>query len=324
MNILYIRCENNQDEYRTPIIPEHVEILIKNGFTIYVETSKNRIYTDIEYFNKGAIITTEKWYLFKNALIIGLKEINLEKLNGHTHMYFSHSFKNQINSKNILNSFKNSNSMLYDFEYFIDSNNKRFLSFGLYAGIAGCILGLLQYLEKLTTGNNIKNLTYFENFKEINFNLNKIKINIIGPYGNVGLGVRSVLDEIGIKYDINIKNNFNDYDILYNCIKLDESCNETWFLPETIVSKKIIICDISCDYSKLNNPIKLYNNNTTWKDPVYSFNEFIDIIAINNLPSLLPKESSDYFSNKVVELLLLPNSDIWKNNEKYFKNLINV
>ena len=239
-------------------------------------------------------------------------------------MYFSHSFKNQINSKNILNSFKNSNSMLYDFEYFIDSNNKGFLSFGLYAGIAGCILGLLQYLEKLTTGNNIKNLTYFENFKEINFNLNKIKINIIGPYGNVGLGVRSVLDEIGIKYDINIKNNFNDYDILYNCIKLDESCNETWFLPETIVSKKIIICDISCDYSKLNNPIKLYNNNTTWKDPVYSFNEFIDIIAINNLPSLLPKESSDYFSNKVVELLLLPNSDIWKNNEKYFKNLINV
>ena len=28
----------------------------------------------------------------KNALIIGLKEINLEKLNVHTHMYFSHSF----------------------------------------------------------------------------------------------------------------------------------------------------------------------------------------------------------------------------------------
>jgi NAD/NADP transhydrogenase alpha subunit len=33
-------------------------------------------------------------------------------------------------------------------------------------------------------------------------------------------------------------------------------------------------------------------------------NEFVDIISISNLPSLMPKESSDYFSEKCVELLL--------------------
>ena len=80
-----------------------------------------------------------------------------------------------------------------------------------------------------------------------------------------------------------------DSDIFYNCIKLEEDYNETWFDENTEFKHPIIICDISCDYMKSNNPIKIYNEKTTWEKPIYNYNNFVDIIAIDNLPSLLPQ-----------------------------------
>ena len=141
--LIYIRSELNLDEHRSPIIPIHVQKLINNGYTIYIESSNNRIYNDDDYKNIGAMITYKKWYDddFAHALIIGLKELsNLEMLNNHNHVYFSHSYKNQKNTEEVLRSFAMSNSTLYDFEYFLDDNNKRIIEFGYYAGYIGCCL----------------------------------------------------------------------------------------------------------------------------------------------------------------------------------------
>ena len=101
--IIYIRNETIKDEYRTPLVPNDVKILIENGFTIYVESNENckRFFKDKEYTDVGAIVTEKKWHEMENLLIIGIKElsdIDLSKLNSHTHMYFSHSF----NKKSIL------------------------------------------------------------------------------------------------------------------------------------------------------------------------------------------------------------------------------
>ena len=87
---IYLRCEENCFEMRAPIVPRDIYILKEEGFTIYVETSKNRIYKDDEYAFEGAILTTKKWYdpLFKNALIIGLKDVvELDKLSNHNFEY---------------------------------------------------------------------------------------------------------------------------------------------------------------------------------------------------------------------------------------------
>jgi alanine dehydrogenase len=56
INIIYLRCEINENEKRTPIIPTHVPKLLENGFVVYVETSKNRVFTDNEYLNEGAYV----------------------------------------------------------------------------------------------------------------------------------------------------------------------------------------------------------------------------------------------------------------------------
>ena len=334
-NIIYIRKESIDNEYRTPLIPNDIKILIDYEYIIYVESCLNRIYKDAEYKKCGAIITSEKWYesKFNNAIIIGIKELdNLEKLNNNTHIYFSHTFKNQINSEYILKQFINSNSQLYDFEYFLE-NNKRLIAFGYYSGLVGAILGLKQYFNKLSESKILKNVilnlhpwnSFNDIYNYVKDDINKnISIAIIGSNGRCGNGVRLILDKLNLEYtsidrtsDIS---NLKNFDIVYNCILLDEKYDKVWFDKKTNFEKDIVIVDISCDYSKINNPIKIYNNSTTWKEPIFKYNKYVDIIAIDNLPSLLPKESSDYFSNKLTELLLQFNED--PNN--YWKNTLNI
>lgn len=352
MNIIYLRDEYIPNECRTPLTPLDIKKLVNYGFKVYIQYSNKRVYNNDDYknilnknilnknefINDSVVFTNEPWYnnKFKNALIIGLKEIeHLDKLSNHRHLYFSHSYKNQYGSDLILNAFKNSNSIIYDFEYFLYNNKKRIISFGFYAGVVGAALGLLQYAFKKNYNDDISDLKFFNSeddlfriltpFKNDFLNIN---IGIIGFNGNCGKGVIYVLDKLNIAYK-NIEKFSNikefDFDIFYNCILLKPNCNEVFFDKNSIFKKQTTIVDISCDCYVENNPIKIYNECTTWKKPVYNYNDYVDIISICNLPSLLPKESSDYFSNKCVQLLLEMNNDknnYWANCKKeYIKNI---
>ena len=338
--LIYLRAELNENEFRCPLIPLDIKKLIDYGYKVYVESSIYRVYEDVEYEKVGAIITKKSWYdnEFKNALIIGLKEIsNLDKLDKHKHIYFSHTFKNQKNSEIILKAFKDSNSIIYDYEYLLDSNYKRIIAFGFYAGFIGCNIGLMQYYYKKIFKKNIKNLRPFTSKKQLleiigktegikYIDIKNLKIGVIGPHGRCGKGVINVLDYFSLKYD-NItkessKNNLESYDIIFNCIVLNKDLNEVWFDDKTIFSKPLIIVDISCDYNNPSNPIKIYDEATNWEEPVYSYNKYVDIIAINNLPSLLPKDSSNEFSEILIKLLLNFNNSIWENNKNIFLKLI--
>ena len=56
--ILGIREENKYpSEKRVVLIPEHVEQLIKKGYTVLVQSSNKRIYSDEEYVNPLAVVT---------------------------------------------------------------------------------------------------------------------------------------------------------------------------------------------------------------------------------------------------------------------------
>ena len=352
--IIYIRKELNNNEKRTPIIPSDIKILINNNYIIYVESSQNRIFNDEDYEKEGAFITILSWNhpKFSNALIIGLKELdNLNNLNNHQHVYFAHCYKKQNNSIQILKAFKKSNSILYDFEYFLNSNKflKRIISFGFYAGTASAFIGLLQYYSYLMNKKDIKDLEYYDNQEILINDLKNISLEItynstpnpnpqiviIGPNGNCGKGVQYILNQLNLKYDILISSdNINilslkKYNIIFNCILLDENYNNIWFNQDNIseITSLLLIVDISCDNEKLNNPIQLKYPNTTFQNPVYQINEFIKIIAISNLPSFLPKDSSTYFSNKCTQLLLEYSNDIvpvnWINNKNIFYKMVN-
>ena len=198
---IYLRKEYYNNEYRTPLIPNDINILIKNNFIVYVQSSNNRCFEDNEYYINGAIIVYDDWYNYNDCLIIGIKELNfIENLinknnNTYTHLYFSHTYKNQTNSKYILEKFKYSNSILYDLEYFVYDNNKRIITFGYYAGLVGTALGIWQYYNKINNIKNILFLTYWKTFNNMysfisSKIINNIKIAIIGSNGNCGGGVK--------------------------------------------------------------------------------------------------------------------------------------
>ena len=323
---IFIRKEYTQNELRAVLVPEDIPKLLDWGFIVYVESCRNRIYQDEQYFKKGAIVTTSKWFhpFFRDALIIGLKTLtDIERLNKHRHLYFSHSLSNQMDSEKVLKAFSNSKSTLYDFERFVGENGKRLISFGYYAGVVGCILGLSQYHSKTTKNQNIKNINHvklisLKNNIEIFKSLTVVsRIAVLGPNGNVGSGVLDFLNKNGIGYDTFGRNDskdcLTDYDLVFNCVSLNDDSTEIFFSNETTFNKRLVICDISCDNTKPNNAIPLYTKNTTWKEPVYSYNDLVDIISISNLPSLMPKESSSYFSERFVELLMNYGNTVWKN-----------
>jgi saccharopine dehydrogenase (NAD+, L-lysine-forming) len=319
--IIYLRAETYKNEYRVPLVPDDIKTLISHGHTIHVESSSRyRIFADSDYALIGAKITESPWWeQSSDTLIIGLKALdNLDKLNKHTHVYFSHSYRGQTNAKTILSAFAQSGSILYDLEYFHTPAGKRVLAFGLYAGQVGAILGLTQHYNRSHEKADIQDLKPWLSRGEMLESCKPAepRILIIGG-GRCAQGVKDILDEKCISYtqiDKDVFPNISAYDIVFNCILLDPRYNNVWIKSTDIITKPLLIVDISCDYSKLNNPIAIYKEGTTFEAPVFNYNQYISIIAIDNLPSLLPRDSSSEFSNRLSDLLLSYDDSCWKAN----------
>ncbi len=339
---LVIRREIKLNEFRVPIIPNDCARLL-NDFTIYVEKSPDRCFPDSDYEKCGCILINDYTKLdldLDQTLIVGLKELDYtnDKLFRYRHLFFSHTYKNQSDSKYILSKFKKAQGTIYDLEYLVDDNNRRLIAFGYWAGFIGMAISLLQYqsksvnvdlvsLQPLNDYNILINQlkSYANTFKDIN-------VGIIGPNGRCGKGCRFLLDSLSIKYvgygRSDKLNNLTDHDIIINCIKLEKDAELT-IISETMLEKpnKIsIINDVSCDITAENNPIKLKYCLTTFEKPIYKYNDNLDIICIDNLPSLLPIDSSTEFSNKLSELILMINdSEIWSNVEKlYYEKISDI
>jgi saccharopine dehydrogenase (NAD+, L-lysine-forming) len=182
----------------------------------------------------------------------------------------------------------------------------------------GAALGLQEYVQQTKGDDSLKNLTPWSSFERLLKSIPHIdspRIAVLGPNGRCGQGVCTVLKTLGLSYtsfprDSSIER-LEEFDIVYNCILLDEMYSKIWYSEKTPFARPTVIVDISCDYTKLNNPIQLYTKPTTWSEPVYKPNPHVSLIAIENLPSLLPFESSYHFSTSLVPILLNYPGDIW-------------
>lgn len=324
--VIYLRSESNRNEKRTPITPSDCSKLFANGFLLYVQKSRHRVYSDQEYEENGAIITDLPWYdpIFQHSLIIGLKEFpELDRLSQHSHLFFSHSFRKQANSVKIIDVFRSTQSKLFDFEYITDDQNNRLLAFGEYSGLVGAVLGLLFHHHSFLPA-----LSPWTNFDEMVSNIpediskGNPTIAVIGPNGRCGTGVCKILNHFSIPFTPIFKETdkscLTEYDIVYNCILLDPGFKETWITEQTEFSKRVLLVDISCDTTKPNNPFPVYSEATSWTHPTHSvINKSLDIIAIDNLPSLLPRESSDHFSSLLTKIFLSDDTPIYRSIDSF-------
>jgi saccharopine dehydrogenase (NAD+, L-lysine-forming) len=334
---IWLRCETKQFEKRAALAPSAAEKLIKAGYEIYVERDKQRIFHDDEYEKVGCkVVLHNAWpTIAAHIPILGLKELppNRQSLY-HMHIMFGHCYKGQAGWVEDLERFRVGGGMLYDLEFLTDENGRRIAAFGFHAGFAGAAAGALAYAAQ-KKGETLGELEPYENEGKMIEDVKKkleeaggaenVKALVIGALGRCGKGAVDLFQKAGLKDENILKWDLDetakggpfqeilDVDIFVNCIYLQQKI-PNFVAPESIKaagpSRRLsVVVDVSCDTTNPFNPIPIYNVNTTFDKPTVDVevgegNPPMVVVSIDHLPTLLPRESSEQFSNDLVPALL--------------------
>lgn len=187
---------------RVPLTPKQckkVEALYPH-VKVIVQPSPIRAYKDQEFIDEGITVSED---LSICDIIIGVKEVNVEDLiPNKKFMFFSHTFKKQPYNRDLLKAILDKNIQLIDYEILKNTQNKRVIGFGRYAGIVGTYNGFLFYGKKhgcytLKPANQCVNRAEVESeLKRIELPQN-LKVVLTG-FGRVGHGAREILDLLPI------------------------------------------------------------------------------------------------------------------------------
>ena len=348
MTHLWIRSEQRNNEKRVGITPEGAEHLIKNGFEITVENCDSRIIPTSSYRKSGCEIAKKNSWVKapKEAIIFGLKEIlDCSAPLHHRHIMFGHAFKGQNSGISLLRRFKNDGGKLYDLEYLLDKFGKRVAAFGYWAGYAGAAVSLMVWLRQKTNVQSAS-LSHYgdkkELLNELEFTLSTLKkakpsAIVVGALGRVGLGACDLFNDLGVKVtkwdllETARGGPFSEilrHDIFLNCILATKKSPILFSKGDLLSARELtVIGDISCDPDSDYNPIPIYDKPTNWSSPskVLHLDPLLEVMAIDNLPSLLPKESSFDFSSQILPYLKDLNTlktNVWARAEKIFEEKI--
>jgi saccharopine dehydrogenase (NAD+, L-lysine-forming) len=336
---LWLRDEVKKGERRAAITPVVAKKLVDEGFLITVEKSTTRCFQDGDYVASGCrLAETATWKSApKDAIIVGLKELPADNSDlTHQHVFFCHAFKNQGGWKEELQRFARGGGSLFDMEYLTFPNGRRVAAFGRAAGLAGAAVALMAWAAqqdgKVLAGPLEawkSQLHMIANVKEA-LGARKPKAIVLGALGRSGRGAADVLDAVGCdvtRWDIAETKKGGpfpellEYDILVNCILLVDKI-EPFITNEMIAksSKLSVICDVSCDTSNPNNPLPFLNQSSTLETPILKVNDKVQGITIDHLPTLVPVESSEGFSNDLYpHFLTIPKGDVWSRAGKLFQ-----
>lgn len=332
---LWVRAEQRPHEERVGLTPEGAEALIKAGIRVTVEESHVRAIPIDGYLRAGCEIVAENLWPFapEDAIIFGLKELPEDGTPlTHRHIMFGHAYKGQPAGQVLLSRFKAGGGTLYDLEYLVGENGRRVAAFGYWAGYAGAAVALKCWAAQ-ARGEICGPVAVYAGKTELLADL-KAELSglsrpdalIIGALGRVGTGAADLLAAMGAgvtKWDMAETASGGPFpevlqhEIFLNCILAQMGCPV--FVPasaKTDARRLTVIGDIACDPTSDFSPIKVYDRATDWDAPALRVAEHppLDVTAIDNLPSLLPVESSqDYAAQLLPSLLTLARLDegVW-------------
>jgi saccharopine dehydrogenase (NAD+, L-lysine forming) len=335
MTHLWVRAEQRPNEERVGLTPEGAAALVKAGIKVTVEESSVRAIPIDGYKAAGCAIAAENLWpeAPAEAIIFGLKELPEDGTPlTHRHIMFGHAYKGQPAGQILLKRFKAGGGTLYDLEYLVDEAGRRVAAFGYWAGFAGAAISLKCWAAQ-QTGTICGPVSKYPSKQALLDDLKKElpaakrpDAIIIGALGRVGTGAADLctaMDVAVTKWDMAETASGGPFPevlqhaIFLNCILARPGCPV--FVPAAAKSaprKLTVIGDIACDPTSDFSPIKVYDRATDWDAPALRVadNPPLDVMAIDNLPSLLPVESSeDYARQLLPSLLTLQNLDagVW-------------
>lgn len=341
---LWVRAEQRGSEQRVGITPQGVQKMLTAGHSVTVEKSSSRAISIDDYRQTGCYIADEHSWVNApdDAIIFGLKELDAGGPDlKHKHIMFGHAYKGQSDGPALLSRFKNAGGALYDLEYLTQENGRRVAAFGYWAGFAGAAIGLKVWAAQ-QQGNEAgpKSVGVYKSRQALvdelkeDIGFSKPTSIVIGALGRVGTGACDLLETLGLKvtkWDMNETASggpfpqIMQHSIFINCILAGPSVPV--FVPKSAVDEQralTVIADISCDPSSDFNPIPIYSQASTFTDPVTrvrSQPKPLDVTAIDNLPSMLPVESSQDYAEQLLPYLLQLdeiNKDVWQRANTIF------
>ncbi len=326
MTHLWVRAEQRPNEERVGLTPEGAAALIKAGFSVTVEQSHARAIPIEGYRAAGCAIAPEySWAQApREAIIFGLKELPEDGTPlPHRHIMFGHAFKGQHSGRALLERFRVGGGTLYDLEYLVDENARRVAAFGYWAGYAGAAVALKCWAAQ-QQGGICGSVSTYKGKEALLHDLEgdldatgkpRPGAIVIGALGRVGSGASDLCEALGVtptKWDMAETASGGpfpeilNHDIFINCILARPGTPV--FVPKsalTAARKLTVIGDVACDPDSDYNPVPVYEAATDWAAPAIRVHETppLDVMAIDNLPSLLPVEASQDFAAQLLPSL---------------------
>ncbi|WP_299284116.1 saccharopine dehydrogenase [uncultured Tateyamaria sp.] len=327
MTHLWVRAEQRENETRVGLTPQGTVKLIAAGIKVTVEDSDTRCIPTDRYKAAGASIAAQNTWPSapQDAIIFGLKELSDDGTAlPHNHIMFGHAFKGQPTGKVLLERFKAGGGTLFDLEYLVDTDGKRVAAFGYWAGYAGAAVALKCWIAQ-QKGQIAGPVGPYPSSNHLLADLQSDLVDtgthrptalIIGALGRVGTGAGDLCTVMGVattKWDMAETASGGPFpeilrhDIFFNCILARPGTPV--FIPADTphkTRKLTVIGDIACDPDSDFSPIKVYDRTTTWEAPALRVRDTppLDVTAIDNLPSMLPVESSEDYADQLLPSLL--------------------
>jgi saccharopine dehydrogenase (NAD+, L-lysine-forming) len=325
MTHLWVRAEQRPNEERVGLTPEGAAALIAAGIRVTVEKSSVRAIPLAGYIAAGCEIAAENLWpdAPKDAIIFGLKELPEDGTPlTHRHIMFGHAYKGQPAGRVLLQRFKAGGGTLYDLEYLVDETGRRVAAVGYWAGYAGAAVALKCWAAQqrgAIAGPLAKYAGKAALLADLVAELPKSdrpRAIVIGALGRVGSGAADLCAALGVdvtKWDMAETASGGPFpqvlqhEIFLNCILARPGCPV--FVPASAIQdparKLTVIGDIACDPTSDFSPIKVYDRATDWAEPALrvAHDPVLDVTAIDNLPSLLPVESSQDYAAQLLPTL---------------------
>lgn len=345
---IWVRAESRAHEERVGVTPQGAAKLLAQGYQVTVEESRQRILPIADYAAAGCTIAPEFSWVDApdDAIIFGLKELPDDGTPlRHRHIMFGHAYKGQPAGQVLLERFKAGGGTLLDLEYLTQEDGRRVAAFGYWAGYAGAAVSLMCWLAQ-QRGAKAGAVKAYPSANHMLMELQQELVTcgtdrptalIIGALGRVGTGAADLCQAMGVattKWDMAETASGGPFpevlqhDLFLNCILARPGTPV--FVPASakVAARNLsVIGDVACDPDSDFSPIKVYDRTTTWDEPALRVhdNPVLDVTAIDNLPSMLPAESSEDFAEQLLPHLLALDAieaGVWGRAQEWFDRAV--
>ena len=190
-------------DFRVPLTPTQcVEVMNKYpNVKVVVQTSPVRRFKDNEYADLGIEVRED---MSDCDILMGVKEVPIDMLIPEkTYLFFSHTIKKQAHNAKLIRAILDKKIRLIDYETIRDTNNKRIIGFGRYAGIVGTYEGFRAFGLKHKLFD-LKSPSQCEDRVEMEEEMKKIVLPptskfVLTGFGRVGNGAQEIMKLLPIE-----------------------------------------------------------------------------------------------------------------------------